>query len=78
MWFLSLDTYSKQEEEKMEHSVEQFTYFIRQERERNYTVMDNTFLKDKRLSWKAKGLFAYILSLPSNWKIYQIFAYLDI
>lgn len=55
----------------MEQSVEQFTYFIRQERERNYTVMDNTFLRDKRLSWKAKGLFAYILSLPSNWKIYQ-------
>lgn len=46
------------------------TYFIRHAKERNYTVLDNTFLKDVRLSWKAKGLFAYILSLPEDWKIY--------
>lgn len=45
-------------------------YFIRHAKERDYTVLDNTFLKDKELSWKAKGLFAYILSLPDDWKIY--------
>lgn len=47
------------------------TYFIRHSKERDYTVLDNTFLKDKNLSWKAKGLFAYILSLPEDWKIYM-------
>lgn len=46
------------------------TYFIRHSKERDYTVLDNTFLKDKNLSWKAKGLFAYILSLPEDWKIH--------
>lgn len=46
------------------------TYFIRHAKQRDYTVMDNTFLKDEKLSWKAKGLFAYILSLPEDWKIY--------
>lgn len=46
------------------------SYFIRESKSRNYTTMDNTFLKDVRLSWKAKGVFAYILSLPENWKIH--------
>ena len=47
------------------------TYFIRHSKERDYTILDNTFLKDTELSWKAKGLFAYILSLPEDWKIYM-------
>jgi len=46
------------------------TYFIRYSKQRDYTVMNNTFLRDNKLSWKAKGLFAYILSLPEDWKIY--------
>lgn len=46
-------------------------YFIRHSKERDYTILDNTFLKDIELSWKAKGLFAYILSLPEDWKIYM-------
>ena len=46
------------------------TYFIRHSKQRDYTVMNNTFLRDEKLSWKAKGLFAYILSLPEDWKIY--------
>lgn len=45
-------------------------YFIRHSKQRDYTVMNNTFLRDDKLSWKAKGLFAYILSLPEDWKIY--------
>ena len=47
------------------------TVFIRTKKERNYTVMDNTFLRDERLSAKAKGIFAYILYLPEDWCIYQ-------
>jgi hypothetical protein len=46
------------------------TKFIRGRKDRNYTVMDNTFLKDVRLSWKAKGVMAYLLSLPDDWQIY--------
>lgn len=46
------------------------TYFIRERKDRNFTVIDNTCLKDERLSWKAKGVFVYLLSLPENWKIH--------
>jgi len=47
------------------------TIFVRTKKERNYTVMDNTFLRDERLSAQAKGVFAYILYLPEDWCIYQ-------
>lgn len=47
------------------------TVFIRTKKNRNYTVVDNTFLRDDRLSAQAKGVFAYILYLPEDWCIYQ-------
>ena len=47
------------------------TSFIREKKERDYTVINNTVLKDERLSWKAKGVFCYLLSLPEDWVIYQ-------
>lgn len=36
----------------------------------NYTVISNVFLKDVELSLKAKGLLAYLLSLPNDWSVY--------
>jgi len=33
----------------------------------NYVMLDKGFLNDTRLSWKAKGLLAYMLSLPNDW-----------
>ena len=51
--------------------MENGTQFIREKKERDYTVINNTVLKDARLSWKAKGLFCYLLSLPEDWIIYQ-------
>lgn len=33
----------------------------------NYVVLDKGFLNDNRLSWRAKGLLAYMLSLPNDW-----------
>lgn len=37
---------------------------------KDYFIMDNRPLRDdKRLSWKAKGILAYLLSLPDNWEI---------
>lgn len=35
--------------------------------DRDFTVVPNIILKDKRLSWKAKGIFMQILSLPEGW-----------
>lgn len=40
---------------------------FRVERTRDYTVMSNYHLKDKRLSLKAKGLLSQMLSLPEDW-----------
>ena len=46
------------------------TKFIKVKKEKNYTVIDNTFIRDTRISWKAKGLMTYFLSLPDDWGIH--------
>ena len=35
----------------------------------NYIMLDKTCLNDKKLSWKATGLHAYLIGLPENWNI---------
>lgn len=40
---------------------------FRVERNKNYTVMSNYHLRDKRLTLKAKGLLSQMLSLPDDW-----------
>lgn len=40
---------------------------IRVEKNRNYTVLHNEFLRNRELSLKAKGLLALCLSLPDDW-----------
>jgi uncharacterized phage protein (TIGR02220 family) len=42
----------------------------RVEKNKNYVVLNRTALNDERLSWKAKGIIAYMLSMPDNWKFY--------
>ncbi|WP_290772505.1 helix-turn-helix domain-containing protein [Anaerofustis sp.] len=42
---------------------------IRVEKNKNYIVMSRDFLQRKDLSLKAKGLLAYILSLPDEWDL---------
>lgn len=36
----------------------------------NFTVVDNGYLRDENLSFKAKGILTYFLSLPGDWVIY--------
>lgn len=38
---------------------------------KNYTVMPNYHLRDKRLSYKARGLLSVILNLPEDWDLTQ-------
>ena len=45
------------------------TYFVKQRRKDNFTILDNTCIRDCNLSWKAKGLHTYLMSLPEDWKI---------
>ena len=37
------------------------------EKTKDYTIMSNHHLKDRRLSLKAKGLLSMMLSLPKEW-----------
>lgn len=43
---------------------------IRKEKKDNFTTIDNAYLQNKKLSFKAKGIMTYILSLPDDWVIY--------
>jgi hypothetical protein len=46
------------------------TYFVKQHKKDNYTILDNTCIRDCNLSWKAKGVHTYLMSLPDDWKIH--------
>ena len=37
------------------------------EKTKDYTIMSNYHLRDKNLSYKAKGLLSFMLSLPDDW-----------
>ena len=37
------------------------------EKTKNFTIMSNHHLQNKNLSFKAKGLLSYMLSLPEDW-----------
>ena len=45
------------------------TEVFRINKTKNYTVMSNYHLQDKNISYKAKGLLSFILSLPDNWEL---------
>ncbi len=40
---------------------------IRSEKNTDYSMMSNTALRDVTLSAKAKGIYAYLMSLPDDW-----------
>jgi hypothetical protein len=41
----------------------------RKRKKNGFTQISNSMLEDNQLSWRAKGLLAYMLSRPDNWKI---------
>ena len=34
----------------------------------NFTVVHNHVIRDQRLTWKARGLLVFLLSMPDHWK----------
>lgn len=46
------------------------TFFVKQHKKEKFTILDNTCIRDSRLSWKSKGLHTYLMALPEDWKIY--------
>ena len=49
----------------------QSIYRVEKNKDRPYVMLNKQFLNDERLTWKAKGILAYLLSLPDDWKIYE-------
>lgn len=46
------------------------TRIYRVKKEAKYTMVSNEILQRIDLSWKAKGIMVYVLSLPNDWDIY--------
>ena len=42
---------------------------IRRPKKKNYSILSNVALRDDTLSWGAKGLYAYLMTLPDDWLI---------
>jgi len=42
---------------------------LRTKKENNFVQIDKRILNDRELSWQAKGLHAYLMSLPENWVV---------
>lgn len=40
-------------------------------KDKPFVMVDKTVLKETTISWKAKGILVYLLSLPDDWKIYE-------
>jgi uncharacterized phage protein (TIGR02220 family) len=45
------------------------TKFYRKKMADNFTTISNDLIKNQHLSWKARGILTYILSLPDDWDI---------
>jgi hypothetical protein len=43
---------------------------VQKNKENPYVMINKAASQDSGLSWKAKGIHAYLLGLPDNWKIY--------
>lgn len=46
-------------------------YRVVKDKENPYVMVNKSFVNDKSLSWKAKGILLYLLSKPDDWKIYE-------
>lgn len=44
---------------------------VRVEKNKDYTIINNTSIQDTRLSWKAKAIHVFMLSKPDDWNFYD-------
>lgn len=50
-------------------------HILRKKQRQNYTVIDNEILADEKLSWRARGIAAHLLTKPDDWKINMDYLY---
>lgn len=48
------------------------TKTIKLHNEGNWTAVPNKLIEDPKLSWKAKGLYAYLTSRPDGWEVREM------
>lgn len=53
----------------MNNFINTESQIIRVKHSNNFTQLSNDMLRDKSISWKAKGLLGCIMSLPDEWTI---------
>jgi len=41
---------------------------IRSHKDKNFTTFSNSVLQNENLSWEARGMLCYLISLPENWE----------
>lgn len=39
-----------------------------EKKQKNFSIIDNRVINDRRLSWKARGLIIFLLSKPNHWR----------
>lgn len=44
---------------------------VRVQKNKDYTVINNTSIRDDRLSWKAKAIHVFMLSKPDDWNFHN-------
>lgn len=49
----------------------QTIFRVSKNKDNPYVMINRTMLSDKRLSWKAKGILSYLLSMPDDWQVYS-------
>lgn len=49
----------------------QVMFRVNKDKNNPYVMLNKKFLNDERMSWKAKGILSYLLSLPDDWQIYE-------
>jgi hypothetical protein len=51
--------------------VKMSIFRVHKNKDNPYVMINKTALQDPNISWKAKGLLSYLLSLPDDWQIYE-------
>ena len=44
---------------------------IIKQRQKGFTTVDNSVIRDERLTWKARGIFSYLWSQSDDWNFYE-------
>lgn len=54
----------------MEESKKEYIFRLK-DKTSNFTIIYNNCLQDNTISWQAKGLFSYLMTLPNDWEIHK-------